>query len=302
MGRNAGDRAIVLRYEPPYDWPAMLSFFAARAVPGVERVDEGRYRRTIEIGGRQGSIEVAPARRRHALAVTVRSATTAMLPRIEERLRRMFGLDGDLPAATAHLRNDLVLAPLFAARPGLRVPGTWDEFELAVRAILGQQVTVSAARQLAGRLAAAHGAPLGRPSGGLTRVFPGPERLAGADLAALGIPRARAAALSALGAAVAADPSLFAAGAPEGLSRLRALRGVGEWTAQYIALRGLRDPDAFPATDLGLLRALAGPDGRRPSPREVLARAEPWRPWRALAAQHLWAADAAARYRKEAVA
>jgi 3-methyladenine DNA glycosylase/8-oxoguanine DNA glycosylase len=305
MGTDAEERTVALPYAPPYDWPAMAAFFAARAVPGVERVDEGGYRRTIALGGLQGSMEVAPVSGRQSLALTVRSSAVGAMPEIVARVRRMFHLEADVAAATAHLLNDPLIAPLLAARPGLRVPGSWDGFELAVRVVLGQQVTLSSARQLAGRLAAAHGVPMARPRPGLTTVFPGPERLAGRGLAALGMPRARALALSGLAAAAAADPALFAPGGgePEArIGRLRALRGVGDWTAQYIALRALRDPDAFPATDIGLLRAAAAPGGRRPSPKDLLARAEAWRPWRAWAAQHLWAADAAARARKEDVA
>ncbi len=302
---------LTLSYAAPYDWPAMAAFLAARAIPGVEAVTAGRYRRTIELGGCQGTVEVAPVAARDALAATIRFSDVKALPAIVARLRRVFDLGSDVAAIAAQLAEDPHLAPLVAARPGLRVPGAWDGFEMAARAILGQQVTVAAARQLAGKLVAAHGTPL-RPAAddaGLTTVFPRPERVAAADLTALGMPRARAAALSALGAAAAADPTLFQ---PEGdleaaVTRLRALPGIGEWTAQYIALRALREPDAFPAADIGLLRAMTGKDGVRPTPAALLARAEAWRPWRAYAAQHLWTADGAAvrtqqTSRKEAVA
>jgi AraC family transcriptional regulator of adaptative response / DNA-3-methyladenine glycosylase II len=187
------------------------------------------------------------------------------------------------------------------------VPGAWDGFELAVRAVLGQQITVTAARQLAGRLVAAHGersAPA--DGGGLTTVFPSPARLAAADPASFGMPRARASALIALAASAAADARLFE---PDqdldgAVARLRALPGIGEWTAQYIALRALREPDAFPAADIGLLRAMTGADGVRPTPAALLARAESWRPWRAYAAQHLWTSGRilAPRVHQEAVA
>jgi AraC family transcriptional regulator of adaptative response / DNA-3-methyladenine glycosylase II len=175
----------------------------------------------------------------------------------------------------------------------LRVPGAWDGFELAVRAVLGQQVTVSAAATLAARLVAAHGKPLPEPAAGLTHVFPAPDALASADLASLGMPRSRAATLNAVATAAVADKHLFDAtgGLDEAVRRLRAIRGIGEWTAQYIALRQLREPDAFPAADVGLIRAMAGQDGCRRSADELLDRAETWRPWRAYAAQHLWAAS-----------
>jgi AraC family transcriptional regulator of adaptative response / DNA-3-methyladenine glycosylase II len=187
-----------------------------------------------------------------------------------------------------------VLAPLVAARPGLRVPGAWDGFELAVRAVLGQQITVAAGVRLAGKLVARYGLPLagtGLETEGLTHVFPRPEQLASADLTALGMPQMRAATLASLAAAVVADPQVLGGGRSltECVTRLRELPGIGEWTAQYIVMRELREPDAFPAGDVGLLRAMTDRAGRRPSSRELLARAESWRPWRAYAAQHLWA-------------
>lgn len=177
------------------------------------------------------------------------------------------------------------------ARPGLRVPGAWDGFELAIRAVLGQQITVSAAARLAGRLAAAHGERLAEPDGDLAHVFPRPEVLAAADLSSLGMPRSRAAALSAVGAAALADTHLFdmTNGLDEAIHRLQSIRGVGEWTAQYIALRQLREPDAFPSADIGLMRAIAKLERRKYSLSELLDRANRWRPWRAYAAQYLWA-------------
>jgi AraC family transcriptional regulator of adaptative response / DNA-3-methyladenine glycosylase II len=181
---------------------------------------------------------------------------------------------------------------LVKARPGLRVPGAWDGFELAIRAVLGQQITVVAAVRLAARLVAAHGARLAEPEDDLTHLFPRPEMLAQADLAWLGMPRSRAAALSAVAVTALADPHLFDANAEldDAIRRLRAIRGVGEWTARYIALRQLREPDAFPAADIGLIRAIASREGREHSSAELLDRASCWRPWRAYAAQHLWAA------------
>jgi AraC family transcriptional regulator, regulatory protein of adaptative response / DNA-3-methyladenine glycosylase II len=171
------------------------------------------------------------------------------------------------------------------------VPGAWDGFELAIRAVLGQQITVAAAARLAGRLVAAHGERLRTADENLTHVFPEPASLAAADLSSLGMPRSRAAALSAVAAAAIADHQLFEANCEldDAVKRLRAIHGVGEWTAQYIALRQLREPDAFPAADLGLMRAIANREGRRHSSSELLARADAWRPWRAYAAQHLWA-------------
>jgi AraC family transcriptional regulator of adaptative response / DNA-3-methyladenine glycosylase II len=291
----AGAVSVKLSYRPPYDWAAMLSFLAARAIPGVEVVANGRYARTIAIGDRRGTLAVEPAAA-NRLNVTLRFPQLQSLPAIIARVRRVFDLAADPVAIGAHLGQDPALAPLVAARPGLRVPGAWDGFELAIRAILGQQITVSAATGLAGKLVREYGEELLDPAArdeGLTHVFPVPERLCGADLAALGMPRARAAALASLAAAVAADPLIFGAqrGLEDAIAQLRSLAGIGEWTAQYIAMRELREPDAFPAADIGLMRALAGEDGVRPSPAELLVRAERWRPWRAYAALHLWASD-----------
>ena len=282
--------SLLLRYRPPYDWPGMLEFLRLRAIPGIERVVDGGYSRTIALDGRQGFVGVRPAED-NALRATIRFPKLPALPGIIARLRRVFDLAADPLPISAHLAKDPALAPLVETRPGLRVPGAWDGFELAIRAVLGQQITVAAAVRLAGRLVAAHGEPLAEQDRDLTHVFPRPEVLARADLTALGMPRSRAATLSAVAAAVVADPDLFCAsrGLDEAIQRLQSIRGVGEWTAHYIALRQLREPDAFPAADVGLMRALADLEGRRRSSRELVGRADQWRPWRAYAAQHLWA-------------
>jgi AraC family transcriptional regulator of adaptative response / DNA-3-methyladenine glycosylase II len=285
-----GEFSLLLRYKPPYDWPAMLGFLKLRAIPGVEWVAGGSYSRAIALGGVQGRISVRPAAD-NALRASIRMPKLALLPNIIARLRRQFDLAADPLSIAAHLGTDPVLAPLLKQRPGLRVPGAWDGFELAIRAVLGQQITVSAAIRLAGRLVAAYGAPLSDPDGHLTHVFPTAAALAEADLTTLGMPRSRAGTLSGLAAAALADPDLFGAHGEldEAIARLRAIRGIGEWTAQYIALRQLREPDAFPAADVGLMRALTDASGLRPSAPQLLARAQAWRPWRAYAAQHLWA-------------
>lgn len=291
----AGAVTLTLRYRPPYDWDGLLGFLAARAIPGVEVVEGDRYARAIVLDGEAGTLAVRPVGGER-LAVEVRFPRLTALPAILARVRRVFDLSADPARIGEDLSRDPALAPLVAARPGLRVPGAWDGFELAVRAILGQQISVPAAVKLAGRLTADYGDPLPQAwrVPGIDRTFPAPERLAGADIAALGLmPGARARAISAIAAAVVADPALFGprASLEAAVERLRALPGVGDWTAQYIAMRQLREPDAFPAADIGLMRALAGPDGVRPTPAQLLARAEAWRPWRAYAALHLWASD-----------
>ncbi len=291
-----------LRYRPPYDWPAMLAYLEARAIDGVEQVVGGLYRRTVSQDGRLGTVEVRHEPARDSLAVTVRVPSVQSLPAILARVRRVFDVGADIETIGAHLARDPFLAPLLALRPGLRAPGGWDGFELAVRAILGQQVTVVAARQLAGRLVALCGETLPETASlhaGLSRTFPSPARVAATDLGALGMPAARRAALKAMAEAALADAQLFHpfGTVEEAIARLRSIRGVGEWTAQYIALRALRETDAFPASDIGLLRGAANDAGERPTPEDLLQRAEPWRPWRAYAAQHLWAADAVASQR-----
>ena len=304
---GAEEKDVVLRlsYRPPYDWAHMLAFLESRAIPCVEVVENGRYYRTIEIDGSFGSIAVAHLAQRQSLEVRILFPNLKALPAIVARVRRLFDLAADIARIEKHLSADAALAPLVMARPGLRAPGGWDGFEVAVRAVLGQQISVAAARQLAGRLVALQGRPipkLFRSHPALSRVFPDARRVAAASPIGLAMPAARAIALQAVADAAIADPNLFH---PMGeieatVARLRTIRGVGEWTAQYIALRAARESDAFPATDLGLLRGAARMRGTlggvsaigeaKADPRSLLQRAESWRPWRAYAAQHLWAA------------
>ena len=286
---------LKLSYRSPYDWETMLAFLALRAIPGVETVQDGVYARTIAIGAHRGMISVGPTTG-DKLSVTVRFPDLTALPSIIARVRRVFDLAADPVTIGAHLSQDPALASLVAARPGLRVPGAWDGFELAVRAVLGQQITVPAAIVLAGRLTRDHGEALtvAYPGfEGLTHVFPSAEQLGAADLSGLPMPRARSSALSSLARAVAADPTLVTprGSLEEAIATLKSLAGIGEWTAQYIAMRQLREPDAFPAADIGLMRAMADADGTRPSAAALLDHAERWRPWRAYAAQHLWASE-----------
>jgi len=284
-----GEINLLLRYQPPYDWQAMLAFLRARAIPGIEHLDSNSYSRTFSVDGTQGTVTVRPTSG-NALRAHIRTTKLSILPRLIARLRRVFDLAADPLAISAHLALDPRLAPLVSKRPGLRVPGAWDGFELAIRAVLGQQITVAGAVRLAGRLVAEYGEPMATPEGVLTHVFPAPAALAGGKLGALGMPASRAATLAAVATAVVENPDLLGAhlNLEEAVQRLRSIRGVGEWTAQYIALRQLREPDAFPAADIGLLRAFADAQGRRPAATELLAQAEKWRPWRAYAAQHLW--------------
>lgn len=283
----------------PYDAAALFSFLGERALPGVETVRGTSYARTIQSRGRRGILRVSFEEGRPFLSLDFPAG--ADVPDLVRRTGRIFDVDADPAAIRRALARDPVLAPLVAARPGLRVPGAWDPFELAVRAILGQQVSVRGARTLAGRLVARFGRrlPLTPGGNGLSRLFPSPAALASADLSAIGLPRARARAIRSLAGAVRDGRIAFAA--PLGLEdferRLTALPGIGPWTAQYVALRALGEPDAFPAGDIGLRRAVekAGALSRAGLP----ALAERWRPYRAYATMHLWTSVARITHEKE---
>jgi AraC family transcriptional regulator, regulatory protein of adaptative response / DNA-3-methyladenine glycosylase II len=294
-GAENADAGVTLRlrYRPPYDWSSMLGYLKARAIPGIEAVEGDLYRRTVEIKGCTGIVEVKHLPQWQSLGVTIRFPNVQSLPEIVTRVRRLFDLGADIDTIDAHLAHDPLLAPLVAERPGLRAPGGWDGFELAVRAVLGQQISVVAARRLAGQLVALHSAPAaanGHPE--LSHAFPTAKRLA-TEPVGLAMPVARLSTLKALAEAATANPNLFRpfGTVEEAITQLRTIRGIGEWTAQYIALRSLREMDAFPATDIGLLRSIARLEGKQYTPAELLVRAEGWRPWRAYAAQHLWAAE-----------
>jgi DNA-3-methyladenine glycosylase II len=278
---------LLLAFQPPYDWPAMLGFLSARAIAGMEQVVDGVYSRSIGLNGVHGTLSIKPATA-DSLELTLDFPDVSAIPEIVAKLRRMFDLDADLITMQRHLSVDPLLARLIAQHPGLRVPGTWDGLELAIRAVLGQQITVGAAIKLAGKLVAQYGAPLASPHGGLTHVFPEAAVLATADLATLGMPKSRGRTLSGVAQALLDDPLLFEPGRQGGAKRLLGLYGVGDWTAQYIALRQLREMDGLPNGDVGLINALAGLEGGAVTARDLLARAEGWRPYRGYAAQLLW--------------
>ena len=289
---------VRLRYRAPYDWESMLSYLRARAIDGVEAVSATTYFRTVMCDGATGTIEVGHQPERQSLVATIRFPNVRILPELITRIRRVFDLGADAAAIGAHLARDPLLRPLVAARPGLRAPGAWDGFELAVRAILGQQVSVEAGRKLASGLVKLAGAPLRgdgpSPEKSLTHAFPDALTVSRSNLSSLGMPNARRAALSAIAKASLADPALFQARGTleETVAHLMSIRGIGDWTAQYIALRAAREPDAFPSRDVALLRGVTSKNGKRPSATELTLRAESWRPWRAYAAQHLWTANA----------
>jgi len=283
------DAPIVRRlaYRPPLDFDALIAFFAARAVPGVEEVACGRYRRSLRLAHGPGVVELEAGAGRVVAGFWL--ADGRDIAGAVQRVRALLDLDSDPEPIARTLSLDHVLEPLARRSPGRRVPGSADGDELAVRAVLGQQVSLSAAAALAGRLVAAYGEPLVRPLGNVTHVFPAAAALARADPARLAMPAARARALLALAAALTGGELVLDARADrhEARRRLLALPGIGPWTSEYVAMRALRDPDAFPVRDLGLRRALErlGYDGRPASAARI---AERWRPYRAYALMHLW--------------
>ncbi|MBI5485960.1 MAG: DNA-3-methyladenine glycosylase 2 family protein [Deltaproteobacteria bacterium] len=281
-----GDLTLRLAYRPPYDFHALLDFLAARAVPGLERVDAGGYARTLELPSGPAVVSVRAVPAAAALELRVRGAPALALFQLTVDARRCFDLAAEPALIAATLRGDPALAPLVRRRPGLRIPGAWDPFECVVRAILGQQVSVAAARTLAARLVRRAGAPLPAPADGLTHLFPSPAILASADLSGLGLTGARARAILAFARAVVDRRLDLRASPADVVAALVALPGIGDWTAQYVALRALGEPDAFPAGDLALRRAVGG--NHPPSTRALAARAEAWRPWRGYAVFHLW--------------
>jgi AraC family transcriptional regulator of adaptative response / DNA-3-methyladenine glycosylase II len=272
---------------PPFDAAGLLAHVSARAIPGVEAIEDGEYRRALRLPHGAAVAGLAPGED------GVRMRLWGADPRdVDEAVRRcaaLLDLELDPAAVLAVLGDAPVVGPLVRARPGLRLPGTTDPAELAVRAVIGQQVSVAGAATVAGRLAAEHGERLAVPVGTIAHAFPAPQALAAADPATLPMPRSRGRAIVGLAAALAAgDVDLSPGADPETAgAQLLALPGIGPWTADYVRMRGLGDHDAFPAADLGLRRALErlGRDG---SPRAALALAEAWRPLRAYAAQHLW--------------
>jgi AraC family transcriptional regulator of adaptative response / DNA-3-methyladenine glycosylase II len=276
-----------LSYRPPLDWEGLLSFLSQRAVPQVETVRDGMYFRTVHVTRQDreftGQIRVSQQPEAHLIFVRLSDALLPVCAAVLERVKRLFDLQADPAAIRA------ALGRLGEKHDGLRVPGSFDGFEMAVRAILGQQISVAAARTLAGRLALRFGTPVQAPELSLTRIFPPPQRIARAtvdEITGLGITRRRAETLLALARAVASGGLRLEPGRQieETLVQLRQIPGIGEWTAQYIAMRALSWPDGFPHMDLGIQKALG-----ETNPARILKLAEKWRPWRAYAALHLWA-------------
>ena len=292
-----GGLRLRLPFEGPLDWAALLSYLGTRAIPGVESVADGTYRRTIVVEDSPGVLELRVGDR-DQLILVAHLPHWGELTHIAQRARRIAGLELDLAEATEHLGRDPRIGPIVRARPGIRVPGTWDAFETGVRAIVGQQVSIAAANTITGRLVQQLGTPVaGLTPMGLTHMFPSAETLADADLGELGLSRSRARSIRFFARAVAADDVRLdrSVGLETLVDSITAIPGLGEWTANYVALR-LGERDAFPAADLGLRRALKT---QTTDPATV---AERWRPWRALAAMHLWLAGDGKRIGRAAAA
>ncbi|MEN3941110.1 AlkA N-terminal domain-containing protein [Prosthecobacter sp. SYSU 5D2] len=289
--KNEDGIRLRLSYRAPLAWDTLMEYFRSRLVPGVEEIEGREYRRTVALGSACGWMRVWPQENEDVLVVEVSPALTRQLGAVQSRVRRMFDLDARPDAILSVLGDDPLLAPVFRRCPGLRVGGAWDTFELAVRAVLGQQITVTAATTLSGRLAARTGALIETPFNNLHRLAITPEaleKLTVDDLCSLGLVKARALALLHLAVTARAGGLDFPPGLDHeaAVARLVALPGIGPWTAHYIAMRALRFPDAFPAADLGLRKAIG--QGEMVSTSVAESRSAAWRPWRAYAAAALW--------------
>jgi DNA-3-methyladenine glycosylase II len=295
---SEGARATLeLPFRVPYDWPRMLRFLAGRATPGVEAVEEGAWLRAIDFNGASGTLAVRRHARKRCLVAQIDGPVSEHAAALAVPLARVFDIHSDPTAIRAGLGDDPWLGPLVAAAPGLRVPGAWSGFELVIRAIVGQQVSVKAATTIVGRLVERVGKPIeGHPHARTAWRFPNPADLAAADLTGIGMPGKRIAALQGFAAAVASgevaierQETAAASGTLDAMrAALLALPGIGPWTVEYVAMRAWRDADAWPATDLVLMQTIAARDPALVRATQQRARTDAWRPWRAYAAMHLW--------------
>ena len=288
--QSGGALSVRLAYRPPLDWNSLLSFLSARAIPGVESIENNMYRRSVEVDGKSGIIEVLPGSDGPYLILRMELPATDRLAQIVHRIRQMFDLNADPIRIADDLSADPVLKPAVSASPGMRLPGAWDPYELMVRAVLGQQISVKAASTIAGRIVQRFGKPIAAElNSRVTHTFPKAEVLCNADLRAVGLTAARAQSLRNI-AAAACDGTLprdSSGGLDAIVNALKQIDGIGEWTAQYIAMRAFGEPDAFPYGDLGLRHAVSN-GGSLILSAELARMAERWRPWRAYAAVYLW--------------
>ena len=288
--KESTQQSLRLDYRPPFNWAALSGFLKTRAIPGVECIEDDCYMRTVMVNNHQGWLSVRPRRdkRRHALEVQIADNLVPVATQLLARTRTLFDVRANIDSIEQQLRTDELLAPVIERYSGMRLPGAFDGFELLLRAILGQQISVKAATTLAGRFAAVFGHKIYTPFPSLTRSTPDPERIADARLSkiqAQGLPRKRAETIKAAAIAAAQNKLMLEPGADPALTRqtLVEIPGIGEWTADYVAMRALDWPDAFPSGDLGVKKAL-GLSKRK----EIVARSQQWQPWRAYATMHLW--------------
>ncbi|WP_027210566.1 DNA-3-methyladenine glycosylase family protein [Burkholderia sp. WSM2232] len=283
---------LELPYKTPFDWPRLLRFFRGRATPGVETVEDDAYRRAIEWSGESGTLSVRRHPRKRCLVASIEGPVSRHADALAAPIAKMFDLHADPRKIGAALAADPWLAPLIEAAPGLRVPGAWSGFELVVRAIVGQQISVKGATTIIGRLVQRAGERIeGHAHENTAWRFPTPKALATVDLAQIGMPGKRVAALQGFARAVASgDVPLDSAGIDTDSLRaaLLALPGIGPWTVEYVAMRAWRDPDAWPAWDLVLMQSICARDPSLVRPTQQRTRTDGWRPWRAYAAMHLW--------------
>ena len=283
---------LELPFKPPFDWPRLLRFFGGRATPGVEAVEDGAYRRAIDWAGDSGTLSVRPHARKRCLVASIDGPVSRHADALAVPIAKMFDLHADPKKIGAELAADPWLAPLVEAAPGLRVPGAWSGFELVVRAIVGQQVSVKAATTIIGRLVQRAGERIdGHPHENTAWRFPTPAALAAVDLAQIGMPGKRVAALQGFAHAVATGAVPVDSKTVDATSlraALLALPGIGPWTVEYVAMRAWRDADAWPAWDLVLMQSICARDPSLVRPTQQRSRTDAWRPWRAYAAMHLW--------------
>nr|WP_275692915.1 DNA-3-methyladenine glycosylase [Burkholderia sp. Ax-1719] len=288
---------LELPFRAPYDWPRMLRFLAGRATPGVEAVEDGAWLRAIDFNGASGTLAVRRHARKRCLVAQIDGPVSQHAAALAAPLGRVFDIHANPAAIAEGLGADPWLGPLVAAAPGLRVPGAWSGFELVIRAIVGQQVSVKAATTIVGRLVERVGKPIeGHPHARTAWRFPTPADLAAADLTGIGMPGKRIAALQGFAAAVASgEVAIERQDAAAGSATLDAMRaallalpGIGPWTVEYVAMRAWRDADAWPATDLVLMQTITARDPALVRATQQRARTDAWRPWRAYAAMHLW--------------
>jgi AraC family transcriptional regulator of adaptative response / DNA-3-methyladenine glycosylase II len=282
---------LTLAYRPPLDWEKMLDFFKARAIPGVEKVEANRYRRTVRIGDCRGRICVWHANRKNDLILEIELNDSRNLMEIVARVRQMFDLDANMNTIHASLSIDDLLKGIIEKNGGMRLPGAWDPFEVVVRAVVGQQISVKGARTILGRIAERAEMATGKlATQELNLFFPDAGEVSSTDLNGLGMPLKRIETLQRVTRAIHLGQIRLEAGRKTAkfIDELLQIKGIGPWTANYIAMRAFGEPDAFMAQDLGIIKALTPKGGARPTAIQVEKRAENWRPWRAYAVVYLW--------------